>query len=210
MRNKTGSLKLSAISLTLLTALIFMLQAFWSPSQLLAEANGPPAGYEQAEKDPGQQEMQKSVARIQSRIQKLQEEIAALRERALDNNPELESLLQELVLTRNEIMTENMAQEDLHPEDLADIDDQLQDPDISDQKKTRLQQQRKEMFLDYKKAEIRTDQNEQVQELRQKFYSRLLAATQEENPDAEQMLQELERLQHQLRFAKQEAVPPEE
>lgn len=166
-----------------------------------------PAGYVQAEKDPSADEMQKSIAQIEDRVEQLQQEIAKIRDKALNNNPELESLLRELVLTRNDVMHQNLAQQDVDPEELKTINTQLQDQELSEEKKAKLQENKKNLFIAYKKAEIQTDQSEQIQKLRKKFYSQLLEAAQKENPHIQEKLEELQRLQHQLKFAKKDSLP---
>lgn len=165
------------------------------------------SGYQEAERNPDQQEMKNDVAQMQKRVQQLQQEIAEIRDKAMDNNPELEDLLKELVLTRDEIMTENLARENVEMERLEAIDKQLREEEINSEKKSELKQEKKNIYRAYKKAEYRTEQNQKVQNLRENFYSELMEAAKKENPEAEEMLNELNRLQHQLQFTKPEASP---
>ncbi|MDZ7759032.1 MAG: hypothetical protein U5L00_02085 [Desulfovermiculus sp.] len=191
--------------LFLLLGLSLFLLPIGSQAEEHKEEAGPP-GYVRAEEDPGQDEMQQSVIRIQTRVRQLQDEIAQIRDQALNNNPELENILRDLVLTRNEVMTRHLAREDVNQEEIQKITAQLQDSEISAQKREELEKKKKEAFLGYKKAEMRTQQNGTVQEMRNKFYSQLLESAEKENPKIKDKLEELHRLQSQLRFAKQEAL----
>lgn len=163
-------------------------------------------GYGPAEKNPGPDEMAESIERMESRALELQEKIAAMRNRALDNNPELDILLKELVITTHTIMTENLENEEVDLERLEHIEAQLQDPEISSERRQQLKREKEKAFLGYKKAELRTEHDETLQQLREEFYSKLLAAAKKENPDAEKLLNELDILQHQLRFVKPGAM----
>ncbi len=164
-------------------------------------------GYGPADKNPDPDEMAESIERMESRALELQEEIAAMRNHAFDNNPELDILLKELVITTHTIMTENLEREEVDLDRLQNIEEQLQDPEISSERRQQLKQEKEKAFLGYKKAEMRTEQNETLRELREEFYTKLLAAAKKENPDAEKLLNELDILQHQLRFIKPEAMP---
>lgn len=167
------------------------------------------SGYQEAERNPDQQEMKKNVAQMQERAQQLQQEIAEIRNKAMDKNPGLEDLLKELVLTRDEIMSENLAREDVEMKRLEAIDKKLKNKDSSPEKKNKLQQEKKNIYRAYKKAEYRTENNKKVRELREKFYTELMEAAKKEDPKAEEMLNELNRLRHQLNFARPEALPEE-
>ena len=165
-----------------------------------------PAGYEPAEKDPDKAEMQNDLRRLQKRVRDLEEQIAEIRDRAMDNHPELEDMLRQLVLTRNQVLTEQLARQNLDIQRLEEIDQQLRDPQISAEKKEELQQQQKKLIVAYKKAEVRTAQNKEVRQLREKFYTELMAAAKKENPNAEEMLEEMTRLRHQLQYARPELI----
>lgn len=164
-------------------------------------------GYGPAEKNPDPDEMAKSIERMESRALELQEKIAAMRDRAFDNNPELDLLLKELVVKTHAIMTENLQREEVDLERLQHIEEKLQDPEISSERRDQLKQEKEKAFLGYKKAEMRTENNETLRELREEFYEELLDAAKKENPDAEKLLNELDILQHQLRFIKPAAMP---
>lgn len=165
---------------------------------------GPP-GYQHAEKDPDPEEMQKSIALMESRALQLRREIAEIRDAAFADNPELDALLRELVLTVDSVMTRNLEQEGVDAEQLKQIEKQLQDPETTTTRKNQLEEKKKNAFVGYKKAEMRTEQNQTVQKLRAEFYTKLLETSKKINPDAEKMINELDKLQHQLRFVKPEA-----
>lgn len=205
MQSKCKQCSLFAIGAVLFIPLAFCLQIFWS-SQALAEPDAP-KGYEEAEKEPEQQEMQESLSQLQARAQELQQEIASIREKALDNNPELEDLLRDLVLIRNEVMQENLKQEDMDQEELQALEEKLKHPESSSNSRADLEERKKQMFEKYKKAELRTARNDKVQEAREKFYSKLLEASKKQDQDIQQKLQQLQKLQHQLRYVKEEAQP---
>lgn len=164
-------------------------------------------GYGHAENNPDRDEMRRSIARLESRALELQQEIVKMRDNALDNNPALDILLKDLVLTTDTVMSRNLEKENVDLEQLQLIEKQLQDPEISPERKAQLEQKKRKAFLGYKKAEMRTDRDETLGKLREEFYTKLMAASKKENPNAEEILEELDIIQHQLRFVKPEAMP---
>jgi len=164
-----------------------------------------PTGYHPAEKDPDPAEMQKSIALMETRALQLQKEIAEIRNAAFAENPALDHLLRELVLTVDSVMTQNLKQEEFDPERLKQIDEKLQDPEVSPARKNQLEEKKKKAFLGYKKAEMRTENNLTIQRLREEFYTELMETSKKINPDTEKMINELDNLRHQLRFVKPEA-----
>jgi len=152
-------------------------------------------------------EARENIERIRSRVQRLQAEIAEIRNQALNKHPELEKILKKLVLTRNEIMQTHLEQENVDLQRLEEIGKQLQNDGLPPEKSKALKQEQKEIVIAYRIAENRTAQDEKLQELRKNFYTKLMKAAKKENPDAEKILDELNMLRHQLQLTNPTALP---
>jgi len=183
-------------------------------SQPAQDSNGSsaelPEAYEPAEPDPSLQEERQSIAKMRSRIKELEQKIATIRDNALDNNPELETKLKDLVVTENEVLKKNLDKENIDMQKLQKLHTSLESEDLEETEKQKLEKEFKQMYLGYRRAKMRTQRNETVQKLRQDFYSDLLEAFKAENPNAEQLIREKNRLEHQLKFAKEKVLPKDE
>jgi hypothetical protein len=203
--------------LLILAFLLGALLVFGSTPALAQDSESPSAEkaanstelkeFEPAAPEPSVAEERQSIAKLQERVEKLEQKLATIRDKAMDNNPELETKLKDLVMTRNEALQNNLKDSNVDMERLKELQKNLENEDLKQAERNKLEKEFKDMFLGYKQAEMKTNRNETVRNLRKDFYDDLLKAFKEQNPEAEKLISELSRLKHQLRYAKDEAMP---
>jgi len=174
-------------------ALGLILAAFAGGS-VLAQPAGQGQGSAEA------QQARKEIQEAQKRVRDLQQQVGEIRESALKSNPELEQQRGDL----RDLMKEKMKAEGHKPDEklsrLKELRTQLQEgDDLSQQEQQELRGEYQKVMQSFRQAQQKTLKDPEVQKAREQFSQDLQAAMKEEDPQAEELMQELDEARKDFR-----------
>ncbi|MFP4040373.1 MAG: hypothetical protein ACLFS7_07515 [Desulfosudaceae bacterium] len=132
------------------------------------------------------------------RMNQLQQELTALQQKVIENNPDLEEdqqALQELVTDKLE---QKLAENDIDMERIQELQAQLQSSDLEEEEKSELMDEFRSKAQIYNQARADAMNDEEVQENYQKYVDELKTLMEEEDPNMPEKTKEIEELQLKL------------
>jgi len=157
-----------------------------------ATGQGQPGGTAQRE---GIQQMQQA----RRELQKTNQELAAIREKTLENNPELAKRRDELSALVQETMSEQGHDPDAQIERLEELRKKMQSGDVEASERREILQEAQSQQQQLQQAQQAALQDEEVQQAREAFGEDLIAAMKEEDPRTEELIQKLDKQRRALR-----------
>lgn len=139
------------------------------------------------------------------RFQSLQEELSEIQQQAMEENKELEQEQQDLQAMIRQNMESNMADENVDVQRLQELQTKLQDKELEEAQKASLEQEYKKQINAYQRARAKTARDKDVQQEQEAFRDSMLSAMNEVDPKTDKIIQELQMIQHQMRYLKQSA-----
>jgi hypothetical protein len=146
--------------------------------------------------------------KLVQRFQTLRQELSQIQQKAMEENAELQKEQKDLQSAIRKSMESNLAEENVDVERLQELQAKLQDTELAKEKKQSLEQEFKEQVNAYQRARAKTARNEKIQAKQESFRESMLSAMNEVNPQADEIIQEMQALQHQMKFIKQSAPSP--
>jgi len=153
---------------------------------------GPAASMSQKDKQ--------ELKQAQKKIQKLRQEINDLQDKALENNPDLKQKREDLKALVKEKMRAEGATPDEDIDRMKELRGKLQDnPDMKKGERQELMKEFRGTAQGFKQAQQKAMQDSEVQKKREQFQNDLQEAMKQEDPQAEQKLNELKEAQKAFR-----------
>ncbi len=147
----------------------------------------------------GQQEVQQTIQKINN----LQKNLKSIQDKVLEANPDLQEQKEELEAMIDEKMEQNLSQEGVDQNRMQQIRSKLSEKDLGNQKQQELQQEYQQQMQSYRKARMKTMQDEEVHKQREDLVQKIVAEMKEEDPKTEEMLQELQSLNEKMKNLQQ-------
>jgi signal recognition particle GTPase len=146
--------------------------------------------------------------KLVQRFQTLRQELSQIQQKAMEEHTELQQEQKDLQSAIRKSMESNLAEENVDVERLQELQAKLQDSELAKKKKQSLEQEFKEQVNAYQRARAKTARNEKIQAKQEAFRESMLSAMNEVNPQADEIIQEMQALQHQMKFIKQSPPSP--
>ncbi len=143
------------------------------------------------------QELTKQAQRLSSRLQEIQKG-------AFANNPELKEQQEDFNQLVKEKLNQNLAAEGVDKERMQEIVSQLKQGEAQKTEKEELMQEYQEEAKKFEKARKKTLKDEEIQEKRDKYYTNMVQAMEEEDPQAEDILKQLKLVQYKIQLRKRQ------
>lgn len=154
-----------------------------------------------------QQSIKQQYQRILQRAEELQAQLQDIQQKALQNNPELKKQKQDFEKFVKKTMDNNLKAQKVDTKRMEEIRKELSEEDLGQEKKQKLQKEFRQHILGYQKARAQTMQNQEVKKKRQNLINRTKTAMIKENPETEQLLEELHSLSQELQRMRQQMPP---
>lgn len=160
------------------------------------QSAGEPAAKGQAQQDSGPS--RKELMQTQRKLQNLQRELGQLRQKALDENPELAEEREDLRDMLVSTMQDNGHSPEKDQARMKEIQSKLQSGDVKQGEKQKLVQEMRQRQRGLMQAQREAFQNEEIQEKAKQFEENLVAAMKEADPEAESLIKEYNQTQQQM------------
>lgn len=135
----------------------------------------------------------------QMRLQEIQQRLAEAQQKALDENPGLQSQREEL----EELVIQKMEEEGYDPnanmETLENAQSQIQNEDLSDEERQQMLQDARQAQQELQEAQQAAMQDEEVVEAQEAFQNDLMEAMREQEPETDQLIEEFRSIQQEMR-----------
>lgn len=156
------------------------------------------AGSVAAQSSQGQGEGQGQGGGPQMRLQEIQQRLAEAQQKALDENPGLQSQREEL----EELVIQKMEDEGYDPdanmETLENAQSEIQNEDLSDEERQQMLQDAQQAQQQLQEAQQAAMQDEEVVEAQEAFQNDLMEAMREQDPETDDLIEEFRSIQQEM------------
>ncbi|MDN3517919.1 hypothetical protein QWY84_09875 [Aquisalimonas lutea] len=153
----------------------------------------------QSSQGQGQGQGQGQDSNPQMRLQQIQQRLAEAQQKALDENPGLQSQREEL----EELVIQKMEEEGYDPnanmETLENAQSQIQNEDLSNEERQQMLQDARQAQQQLQEAQQAAMQDEEVVEAQEAFQNDLMEAMREQDPETDQLIEEFRSIQQEMR-----------
>ncbi|MEF8793643.1 hypothetical protein [Thiohalorhabdus sp.] len=146
-----------------------------------------------------QQKANPELRQAQQKVRDLRQELGNLQEKTLKNNPELKQQRDDLQAMMEKKVKGRVENADQKMERLKELRQKLQgNKDMPKEKRQKMMQEFQQTAQGFQKAQQQAMQDPEIQGNRKQFQQDLRAAMKQEDPQAEQLIQDLEQAQKEF------------
>jgi len=146
---------------------------------------------------PSMQELVKEAKALSSQLQTIQKS-------AFANNPELKEQQKGFNKLVKETLNEHLAAQEVDKERMEEIISTLKQGDLAEGEREELMQEYQEHAKGFEKARQKTLKDKEVKKKRDKYYSNMVQAMKNEDPQAEEILKQLKLVQYKIQLRKRQ------